>query len=70
MISMIIQKKTTVIIPHPQEKDILCRSCGTLAMCNKFVCYKKKQGKKDCNSCKERLCQHHWRVFFNRNIKV
>jgi ribosomal protein S27E len=65
---MVIQEKTPLISPYQQENEIRCRLCGSKAMCNKFICYKKKQGKVNCNSCEERLCQRHWRVFFKNNI--
>jgi len=50
------------------EEEKICRLCNTSAICNKFTCYKQKQGKVDCNNCDERLCQHHWRIFFRNNI--
>jgi hypothetical protein len=51
-----------------EEQEKLCRLCNEQALCNKFICYKKKQGKFDCSSCEERLCQHHWRIYFRKNI--
>ncbi|MFX0149202.1 MAG: hypothetical protein ACFFAJ_00320 [Candidatus Hodarchaeota archaeon] len=64
---MIIEKKTTL---SQNKIEIMCRndSCIHPAMCNSFVCYKKKQGLPNCDSCEERLCKRHWRVYFRNNI--
>jgi hypothetical protein len=51
------------------EKEILCRQCDELALCNRFDCYKKKLGTMNCTTCDERLCQHNWRVYFRKNVK-
>ncbi len=65
---MITPKKAKSIILSPEEGEITCRLCNKPAMCNKFICYKKKQGAADCANCDERLCTHHWRIYFRNNI--
>jgi len=66
---MITQKKETITIATSKEYENLCRQCEKIAMCNNFDCYKKKQGNMNCTACEERLCQHHWRIYFRRKIK-
>ena len=47
-----------------------CRYCDKPAICNIYTCYKQKQGKKiDCSHCEERLCQHHWRIYFRKTMR-
>jgi len=65
---MISKKKEVFSGTLDKKQEIGCRLCSELALCDKFVCYKKKQGKFNCSSCEERLCQHHWRIYFRNNI--
>ncbi len=46
-----------------------CRYCDKPAICNIYTCYKQKQGGIDCSHCDERLCQHHWRIYFRRMMR-
>ncbi len=63
-----ITPKKEIIMFSQKEEEKTCRLCIQPAMCNNFVCYKKKQGSVNCNACDERLCQHHWRIYFRNNI--
>ncbi|MFX1248897.1 MAG: hypothetical protein ACFFBQ_16030 [Promethearchaeota archaeon] len=58
--------KTAISILDDAEKK--CLYCNKSSMCNKFICYKKKQAEADCTKCEERLCKHHWRIYFRNNI--
>jgi hypothetical protein len=53
-----------------EKTKLICKnsSCNHPAMCNEFICYKKKQGKYDCDTCEECLCKRHWRIYFKNNI--
>ena len=37
-----------------------CLICGKPAVCSKNGCWRLKNGKVDCNQCKERYCEKHW----------
>ncbi|MHA1944961.1 MAG: hypothetical protein ACXAC6_09715 [Candidatus Hodarchaeales archaeon] len=70
---MILQDKTTITNQLTNE-DIKndsqsCQYCDKLAICNIYTCYKQKQGNLNCSNCEERLCQHHWRMYFRRMMK-
>lgn len=65
---MISTKKVITIDRLGEKQENVCRLCNDLALCNNFRCYKKKQGKANCPNCDERLCQHHWRIYFRNNI--
>ena len=38
-----------------------CLICGKPAVCFKTGCWRLRGGKADCNKCKERYCEKHWR---------
>jgi hypothetical protein len=70
MTLMIIDQKISAKDQKEEEDELVyCRYCEEVAICSKYTCYKKKQGDYECSSCEERLCKHHWRIYFRRNIR-
>jgi hypothetical protein len=69
MIITILKEKNKFTDILNQKKLQTCRICDKPAICNSYVCYKKKHQKFDCYSCEERYCQQHWRIYFNKSMK-
>ena len=69
MIITILKEKAEINSIQEQEEKQTCRICDKPAICNSYVCYKKKHREFDCYSCEERYCQHHWRIYFKSSMK-